>query len=211
VQARLLSAGVDRLSRDFDAAEAQLNHADRLIQTHNLPFQAAFSAFERGNLLANRGELQAAIAAYAESLRIAQAVDNPMQQALSRNNLAYHHLLVGDFDAAQAHIHAALALAEQFALGLLWQYLYSTAGEIASAQGRLDAADTAFAQALEAARAWNNRVQIANIHVNQALVARARHDLPCARALLLEAQAVFGAAVDPFVWDKIARYQDELT
>jgi tetratricopeptide (TPR) repeat protein len=210
VQARLLSAGVDRLSRAFDAAEAQLNHADRLIRARNLPFQAALSAFERGNLLANRGELQAAIAAYGESLRIAQAVDNPMQQGLAHNNLAYHHLLLGDLEAALRHIGAAIALAEQFALGFQWQYLYSTAGEIASAQGRLDDADAAFAQALEAARAWNNRAQIANIHVNQAIVARARHDLPQARALLHEAEAVFGTAVDPFVGDKIARYRDEL-
>jgi DNA-binding SARP family transcriptional activator/tetratricopeptide (TPR) repeat protein len=210
VQARLLSAGVDRLSRAFDAAEAQLNHADRAIRMHNLPFQAALSAFERGNLLANRGELTAAIAAYQESLRLAQVVGNPMQQSLARNNLAYHHLLLGDLDAAQSHIRAAIALAEQFALGFLWQYLHSTAGEIATAQGRFDAAESAFTSALEAARNWSNRVQIANIHVNQALVARARHDLAHARTLLAEAQSVFGAAVDPFVWDKIVRYRDEL-
>ncbi len=209
-QAHLMAAGVARQSRAFDTAEVQLDQADRVVQAYNLPFQGAFGAFERGNLLANRGELRAAITAFNESLRIARAANNPMQQALAHNNLAYHHLLLGDLDVAQEHIDAAMALAERFALGLLWQYVHSTAGELALAQGQLDVAEAAFAHALDAARGWNNDVQVANVRVNQALVARARNDLKQAQALLDEALSVFGDAVEPFVRDKIMRYRAEL-
>ncbi|HEX6292523.1 MAG TPA: AAA family ATPase [Herpetosiphonaceae bacterium] len=210
VEAHLLAAGVDRMSSAFAAAEARLDRVDQLVQAHDLPHQAAQSAFERGNLLANQGDLRAAIAAFTESLRLAHATDNPMQQAMAHNNLAYHHLLAGDLDEAQEQIRTALALVERFALGLLWQYVHSTTGEIALAQGQLDAADAAFSRALDAASAWNNRVHIANIRVNQALVARARNDLAQARALLDEAQATFDDAVEPFVRDKILRYRAEL-
>lgn len=209
VHARLLAASVDRLSQAFDDAEAQLDLVDQLLQEHELPFEASQSAFERGNVRANRGELQAAIPAYRESLRIAEASGSPPQQMLAHNNLAYHLLLLGDLDAAQQHIRAALALAERFELRMAWQYVYSTLGEIAFALGKLDDADAAFERALEAARSWHNAVQIANLRVNQALVARARNDLPRARALLDEAQTTFGAAVEPFVRDKILRYQAE--
>ncbi|HEY0735618.1 MAG TPA: tetratricopeptide repeat protein, partial [Herpetosiphonaceae bacterium] len=210
VHARLLAAGVDRFSQAFDDAEAQLDLVDQLLQAHDLPFEASQSAFERGNVLANRGDLPAAIPAYQESLRIAEASGYPPQQMLGHNNLAYHLMLLGDLDVAQEHIQAALALAERFELRMAWQYVYSTLGEIAFALGKLDDADAAFERALEAARASHNAVQIANLRVNQALVARARNDLPRARALLDEAQTTFGAAVEPFVRDKILRYRAEL-
>lgn len=210
VHARLLAAGVDRFSQAFDDAQAQLDRVDQLLQSHDLPFEAAQSAFERGNLLANRGDLRAAIPAFEESLRIAEASANPMQQMLAHNNLAYHLMLLGDLDPAQQQIQAALALSERFALGMARQYVYSTLGEIAFALGKLDDADAAYERALAGARAWNNDVQIANLRVNQALVARARNDLPRARALLDEAQAIFGAAVEPYVRDKILRYRAQL-
>jgi hypothetical protein len=51
---------------------------------------------------------------------------------------------------------------------------------------------------------------MANVRVNQALLARARGDRAEARALLDEAQQLFGAAADPFLRDKIARLSAEL-
>lgn len=210
VHARLLAASVDRFSRAFDDAEAQLDLVDQLLQAHDLPFEASQSAFERGNLRANRGDLPAAIPAYREALRIAEASGYPPQQMLAHNNLAYHLMLLGDLDAAREHIQAALALTERFALRMAWQYVYSTLGEIMLALGHLDDADAAFERALEAARASQNAVQIANLRVNQALVARARNDLPRAGALLDEAQTTFGAAGEPFVREKIGRYRAEI-
>lgn len=210
VRVRLLAAGIARQRQAYADATTELDHADRLISKHQPGIEAAQSAFERGNLLANQGQLRTAIAAYTKSLRIAQALANPVQQTMAHNNLAYHFLLLADLDAAQQHAQAGMMLAERYALGSLWQYLHSTAGEIALALGRFEAADAAFVHALDAATASNNRVQMANVKVNQALVARARNDVERARALLDEAQAIFRGAVDPFVHDKIVRYRAEL-
>jgi tetratricopeptide (TPR) repeat protein len=209
-QAHLTAAGVARQSQAYDDASAQLDRAAQLVRVHQLPELAPQIAFERGNLLANRGDLRAALAAFAEALQLARAVKNPLYEAMAHNNLAYHAMLAGELDMAHKHMRDAEALAEQYALSFLWQYVHSTAGEIALAQGQLDTADRAFARALDAARAWDNRVHIANVRVNQALVAHTRNDLAQAHALLDEAQLVFGDAVDPFVRDKIARYRAEL-
>jgi hypothetical protein len=64
--------------------------------------------------------------------------------------------------------------------------------------------------AADAAQAWDNRVHMANVRVNQAQVARARDDRPQARALLDEARELFGEVVDPFVRDKIMQLRAEL-
>jgi hypothetical protein len=95
-------------------------------------------------------------------------------------------------------------------LSFLWQFVHSTAGEIALAQGQLGAADTALARAFEAARAWGNRVHMANVRANQAQVALARDDGAQARVLLGEARELFGGSADPFVRAKIAQFSTEL-
>jgi DNA-binding SARP family transcriptional activator len=210
VQLHLLAASVHRHREAFDAAAAELDTTDRIIKTHHLLAQAGQSAFERGNLLANQGNVHAALAAFAEALQLAREIKNPISQAMAHNNLAYHAALVGELERAQQHVRDAAALAEQYALSLLWQYIHSTAGEIALAQGQLDSADTAFRDALAAAQAWDNRAHIANLRVNQARVALARSDLTQAHTFLTEAQAVFGDAVDPYVRNKIARYRAEI-
>jgi tetratricopeptide (TPR) repeat protein len=209
-QMHLLAASVERQSEAYAAAEVQLAQAAAIVQTHELLGMRAQIAFERGNLLANRGDLPAALAAFAEALRLAQASTNPVYAAMAQNNLAYHTLLTGDIPRAQAHIRAAEELTERYALSFLWQFVHSTAGEIALAQGELGAADAALARAFEAARVWDNRVHMANVRVNQAQVARARDDRTQARALLDEARELFGAAHDPFVRNKIAQLSAEL-
>jgi tetratricopeptide (TPR) repeat protein len=203
-------AGVHRHAGAFDEAMAELDCADQLMREYEMPFAAALSAFERGNLLANQGDLGNALAAFADSLRIARAAGNPRQQALAHNNLAFHFSLAGNLAAAREHVRAGKELAERHGLSLVSQYLHSTEGEIALAAGELDAADAAFRRALDTARAWNNRVHIANILVNQALVARARGDLAQARTLVAEAGDLIGDAVDPVVRDRIARYRAQL-
>jgi tetratricopeptide (TPR) repeat protein len=209
-QVHLLAAGVERQSEAYAAAEVQLDQAAALVQTHELVGMQAQIAFERGNLLANRGDLPAALAAFAEALRLAEETSNPVYTAMAQNNLAYHTLLAGDVTSAQAHIRAAEEFTERSGLSFLWQFVHSTAGEIALAQGELDAADTALARAFEAARTWGNRSHMANVRANQAEVVRARHDQSQARALLDEARELFDAAADPFVRDKIARVGGEL-
>jgi tetratricopeptide (TPR) repeat protein len=209
-EVHLLAAGVERQSEAYAAAEVRLDKAAALVQTHKLLGIQAQIAFERGNLLANWGDLPAALPAYAEALRLAEESSNPVYTAMAQNNLAYHTLLSGDVTSAQARIRAAEELTERYGLSFLRQFVHSTAGEIALAQGELDAATAALAQAFEAASAWDNRVQMANVRVSQAQVARSHGDRAQARALLNEAREQFGEAVDPFVRDKIAQLSAEL-
>jgi DNA-binding SARP family transcriptional activator len=204
-QALLMAASVERHSQAYEAAAALLDRASKLARDNKLAALDVQIAFERGNLLANQGDLHAAVGAFAEALRLAEASTNLVFAVMAWNNLAYHTLLIGDIARARQHIAVAAELTERYALSFLWQYVSSTTGEIALAQGELDAADAAFARAFEAARAWQNRVHMANVRANQALIAHARHDAARARALVEEAQGLFGAAADPFVRDRIAR------
>jgi DNA-binding SARP family transcriptional activator/predicted negative regulator of RcsB-dependent stress response len=210
VQALLLAASVERQSQAYDTALVLLGQASQLAWQHQLTGLDAQITFERGNLLANRGDLSAAVAAFAEALRMAETSSNPVFMTMARNNLAYHTLLLGDVEQAQHHVDVAVELAERYALGFLWQYVWSTAGEIALARKELDSAEAAFEHAFEVARAWGNRVHMANVHVNQALVAQARSRLDRAREHLEAARAVFGDVGDPVVRNKIARVSAEL-
>jgi tetratricopeptide (TPR) repeat protein len=209
-QALLLVASVERQSEAYDTALVLLDQAGQLTRKHRLAALEGQIAFERGNLLANRGDLQAAVSAFAEALHLAETSTNPVYAAMARNNLAYHTLLTGDVAQAQRHIDIAIDLTERYALGFLWQYVSSTAGEIALARGELDSADAAFERAFEVARAWDNRVHMANLRVNQALVAQARNNWGQARELLEAARTIFGDAIDPVVRDKIVRVSTEL-
>jgi tetratricopeptide (TPR) repeat protein len=209
-QVLLTAASVERQSQAFDTALMLLEQASQLARQHQLTALDAQITFERGNLLANRGDLQAAVSAFAESLRLAEASGMEasgmvVQAVMARNNLAYHTLLLGDVVQAQRHVDVAVELNERYALGFLSQYVWSTAGEIALARKELDSADAAFERAFGAARMWDNRVHMANVHVNQALVAQARNRLDRARELVEAARAMFGDAADPVVRDKIAR------
>jgi DNA-binding SARP family transcriptional activator len=205
VQALGVAASVERQSQAYDAAAALLDQAEQLVRQHRLAALGWQIAFERGNQLADRGDLPAAVSAFAEALRLAQVSNNPVYAGLAYNNLAYHTLLVGDIEQAQLHVDAAVEVAERYALDFLWQYVWSTAGEIALSGGELDRAETAFERAFEAARTTDNRVHMANVRLNQALLAQARNETDRARELLEAARTVFGDASDPVVRDKIAR------
>jgi DNA-binding SARP family transcriptional activator len=209
-QALLLAAGVERQSEMYDAALRLLDRADELTRKHHLGEQAGHIAIERGNLLANRGDLHGGIRAFAEAVRLAEESGMVVQAATAWNNLAYHTLLAGDVEQAQRHIAVALELTERYALSFLGQYVWSTSGEIALAREEFQSAEGAFEHAFEAAQAWNNYVHMANVRVNQARVAQARSRSSEARALVDEAQALLGESVDPFVRNKVEQIRMEL-
>ena len=128
-----------------------------------------------------------------------------VQVALAHNNLAYHTLLMGDLVEAQRQIDAAMEQTERYALSFVWQFVWSTAGEIALAREEIQRAEQAFDRAFEAARAWDNRVHMANVRSNQARLAQLQNNQGRARALVDEARDLFGASADPFVGNKIER------
>ncbi len=168
-------------------ADRHLAEAAQLAAAHGATSIAALSRFELGNLLAERGDLQAAIAVYEEAIRLSEAAGNPNQQVLSHNNAAYHAMLAGELPQAHAHISAALALTERLDLRLPLQYLYSTRGEIALAEEQWTEAETWFRRSLAEAETNGNIEQAAKARANLALAARGRGDLDEALQLLEEA------------------------
>lgn len=210
VEAFLVAATVERQSQNYATALTYLARADQLVREHQLVALAMRVAFGRGNLLANQGKIAAAVAAFAEARQVAEATQDVFGMAFAGNNLAYHTLLAGDAAQAQQQIEAALTLTERYKLTLLSQYIYSTAGEIALAHQDLTQAEVLFARAFAAAESRDNRVQMANVRVSQALVAQARHNRTQAQALIEEAGALFGAATDQFVQNRLARARAEI-
>lgn len=188
----LLGAGSAQAGRSLAQAETYLQQAARLAAENNLPGMAARSEFERGNVLAQRGNLTGAIHSFEQSIALARAAQVWLMEVLGHNNLAYHAQLAGDLVTARRHIQAGLALAEEHSLFLPRQYLYSTQGEIALAEDDLDTAISWFHKALAEAQKYNNRLQAANIRANLGLVARRRGDLDQALAHLERACTMAG-------------------
>lgn len=109
---------------------------------------------------------ETAIAAFEEAVRLGQVHLDPTMLAMAQNNLAYHTLQAGDTARAREHLQTAVAITEQHALSFHWQYVHSTAGEIALAEGTLDEADAHFVVNYWVARwtrlcaaSWRRRMQ----------------------------------------------------
>ncbi len=99
--------------------------------------------FELGNVAAQRGDLIRALGSYTEAAQAAEAGRVYYYLALAHNNLAYHHLLLGQLDAAQRSAQQGLKLAESYDMLGVLLYLYSTQGEIQLYQAEWTAATRA--------------------------------------------------------------------
>jgi DNA-binding SARP family transcriptional activator len=211
-EASLLATTLERQNQEYATALTYLERAEQLVREHDLTPLAMQAAFERGNLLANHGEIEAAVAAFTEAHRLAERGNDLFGMAFAGNNLAYHTLLAGKADLAQQQIEAAITLTEQYKLTLLSQYVYSTAGEIALARQDLARAEEAFDQAYTAAQSRDNRIQMANVRASQALVAQARHQPAEAHALVEEAWSLFGeTATDYHVRQRLERISKDIS
>lgn len=193
----LLATGGLLTGMDPAEAEEHLRQAARLAAEDNLSQMAARSRFELGNLLAHRGDLEAALRAYEQTIDLAVQAGDHFQEVLGHNNLAYHTMLAGDLATARRHIETGLALADSYSLFLPRQYLFSTRGEIALAEGDAGAAESWLRRALAEARKNGNVVQAANIQANLGLAARARGDLDEALVLLVAAQEALAGLTAP--------------
>ncbi len=206
----LLGAGQVQAGGSLEEAGTHLEKAASLSDENNLLEMSARSRFELGNLLAQQGDLAGALGAFEKTLVLAQVVGARFLEILGHNNLAYHAHLAGDLDTAREHIQAGLALAEAHGLFIPRQYLYSTRGEIALAEGQPDEAEGWFRRGLEEAEKNNNRLQAANIRANLGLAARARGDLDEALVLLDEAQRAAAAISAPHLQTQIDLWLAEL-
>ncbi len=131
-------------------------------------------------------------------------------EILGHNNITYHAQLAGDLATAHKHIKAGLTQADAHALFMPYQYLYSTWGEIALAEGQLKEADTWFKRGLSEAEKHGNRLQAANIKANLGLVARARGDLDEALVLLKDASSTVASITAPHLRIQIDLWLAEL-
>jgi len=183
----LLSAADLLIGRPLAEAESHLIEATHLAAENDLSAIAARGQFALGNVLAERGKLNQAVQAFKQSVVLAQAAGDLALEVYGHNNLAYHALLAGDLPMAREHIQIGMELSEAHDLFIPWQYLYSTRGEIALAQGQLNEAESFFNQALTEADKHNNLIQAANVRANLGLVARDRDDLDEALILLTDA------------------------
>lgn len=176
----LLGTGKIASEHALTEAESHLLTAARLATDNNLLGIAARSRFELGNLLAERGELAAALSAYQETIALAHKTGDRVQEVLGHNNVAYHALLSGDLSMARDHVEQGLNLAEAFALRIPLQYLYSTRGEIALAEKNWTEAENWFNRGLREAEHNGNLKQAANYHANLGLTMRGSGDLDAA-------------------------------
>ncbi|MBV7336664.1 tetratricopeptide repeat protein [Chloroflexi bacterium TSY] len=191
-------------------AEAHLTQATQLATEHDLSEIAARSQFALGTMLAERGDLTGALQAFDQSIALAHAIGNYNHEVLGHNNLAYHALLADDLVTARKHIERGLTLAEDYSLFLPGQYLYSTRGEIALAEGALGEAEVWFKRGLSEAEQYGNLVQAANIRANLGLVARVRDDLDKALSSLTEAYQAVIDLTAPHLQTKIDLWLAEL-
>jgi DNA-binding SARP family transcriptional activator len=193
--AALFIAGVAlSLRGDLEAALTRLAQADQLLDSDAAADQLtqATVRFELGNAAAQLGDLERAITEYRRAMACADA--DPRHTALdmrilTRNNQAYHLLLLGRLDAAEALLAEALQLAEQHGVMTMSVYLASTAGEIALARGDLAAAAQQFEHGRALARRVNMPERVAGMTANLGLTAQARGDHAAARTLLQTALA----------------------
>ncbi|MGB8646033.1 MAG: AAA family ATPase [Anaerolineae bacterium] len=203
------SSAVNAGDPEEDAQE-MLDHAVQLAVDHQLPDIGARASFIRGNLLAERGDLAAAIRSYEQTSELAHAAGNDFQEVLGHNNAAYHALLMADLAAAHAHIDAGLAIAEARALRLPLQHLYSTRGEIALAEKKWGEAEEWFTRGLVEAERNRNRREQANYRANLGLAARGLGDLDSGVMLIEAARSEAAELAEPHLQTKIDLHLAEL-
>jgi tetratricopeptide (TPR) repeat protein len=178
---------------DLAAAAMRLFQAEQILRTHAVTDGAALAHvnFELGNVAAQQGDVDTAIARYEQACRIADEAGTQAMtwRILSRNNQAYHRLLRGEIEMAAAMITEALALAEEWGALSLQPYLLSTAGEVALAQDDVTTAAARFQQGLTLATQLGIPERIAGITANLGLVALRRGETTCAVHYLSSALA----------------------
>ena len=185
----LLAAGRSQGGEGFAEAEMHLTQSVDIARENNLPSMAARSRFEMGNLLAQRGDLPAALAAYRDAMSYAEQASDTMQVILAHNNFSYHALLSGRLNDAREHINQAIGIADAAAIQMPLQYLYSTRGEVALAEKQWDEAEQWFKRGIVEAEKAGNTVQAANYTANLGLTAQGRGDYDSALILFEAARA----------------------
>jgi DNA-binding SARP family transcriptional activator len=187
---RLLGAALAMEGSDLLGAEDHLRQALAAHRQANTPSDLCATLFELGNVAAQRGDLIRALDSYSEAARTAEAGRVYYYLALAHNNLAYHHLLLGQLDAARRSAEQGLKLAETYEMLGVLLYLYSTQGEIHLYQAEWLAATEMFQRGLSLAEELNHVERQAGYRAGLALAARSQNELERAITLLEEGLAL---------------------
>jgi tetratricopeptide (TPR) repeat protein len=155
---------------DLAGATEHLDKAASLCAVQQDPTILAQTTFELGSIAAQQGDLARAIELYRRALEIGETYPvAATYRILAHNNLAYHLLLLGDPTAAE-HARVGLEIARESGMLGFQPYLLSTLGEIALADGDVDAAEAYFNEGLELAERLPIPERVAGLTANLALV-----------------------------------------
>jgi len=132
--------------------------------------------FELGGIAAQQGDLERAVDIYEKARQIACSSEDDVAVTyciLAFNNLGYHLHLMQD---PRARSYAEMGLKMAIEKGMLapQTYLYSTLGEIALAEGDLDAAEQSFRKGLSLSERLAIGERIAGLNANLGRVAYLR-------------------------------------
>jgi tetratricopeptide (TPR) repeat protein len=184
---RLLGAALAMEGSDLSAAEHHLQEAVAAHRSSDNREDLCAVLFELGNVAAQRGEIARALELYEEAAQAAEAARVYYFQALAYNNLAYHHLLLDQLEAAQSALTRGYALAETHQMFGALLHLASTRGEILLYREEWAEAWTAFQNGLALAEELGNLERQAGFRAGLALAARGQRRLAQAIQLLEEA------------------------
>jgi len=171
-------------------AERHLREAERLLREHKGTYKSKVTAvqikYSMAGVFGQQGRSLDAIEQFRETLDMLQRGEgtlDTLRNIMLYNNLAYYLHLIGD-PSALTYIQQGIKLAKERGSLSHLPYLYSTSGEIAMANGDLDAAEKYFKDGLVLAEQIPIPERIAGMTANLGLVAIERGDTELARERL---------------------------
>jgi len=171
-------------------AERHLREAERLLlephRTFGTKVTLAQIKYSLAGAFGQQGQTREAVEQFREVLDMLERGEgtlDTLRNIMAYNNLGYYLHLLGDASAME-YIKKGIALAKERGSLSHLPYLYSTSGEIALADGDLDAAEKYFSDGLMLAEQIPFPERIAGLTANLGLVAKERGDSDLARERL---------------------------
>jgi len=174
-------------------AEHHLIEAERLLCNQAGTFDTKVTntqiKYQLGSVLGQQGRDEEAMTLFRDILDMLERGEgtlDTLRNIMLYNHLAYQGYLLGDTSAAM-YAQAGIKLAKERGSLSHLPYLYSTSGEIALANGDLDAAEKYFRDGLALAEQTPIPERVAGLTANLGLVSKARGQSDAARDQLQKA------------------------
>lgn len=187
---RLLGASLAMEGSDLSSAERHLQEAVAAHRQVDAASELCAALFELGNIAAQRGEIEQALQLYQEAAETAERVHYHYLFALAQNNMAYHHLVLGQPDEALRALATGQKVAERYELFGALMHLSSTRGELYLYLGQWQIATSAFQHSLALAEELANLERQAGNRAGLALAERGQGHLDAALSAFAEALAL---------------------